>query len=129
MRLSFLIIILFTLSSCSNNNVVVKPSPKKNIKQQAWEDAQCKIVAEGKIQYNKECFVLNSKKAEFSIKPKKSDFFYSTITMLSLTLIDVNKYHVRGLTSYGNNSYFGDASKSDTSSNCWIGNDFTICIN
>lgn len=61
----------------------------------------------------------------FTIKAK-SGLIYGR-ELISVAIIESGVAEVRGLTTAGINSRWGEARRSKSDKACWIGDDFTIC--
>lgn len=48
-------------------------------------------------------------------------------SLISVSIIQPGIAEVRGLTTNGINSRWGEARRSDLDTACWVGSDFTIC--
>jgi hypothetical protein len=64
----------------------------------------------------------------FSISPIGQKSFADGIDPISVTKIDKETSEVRGQTSLGISSRWGDATRSKKDPACWEGSDFRICV-
>ena len=84
----------------------------------------------GKIEteYKGLCLFFPDKQGSFSLaNPKKDKPLTGSITMVSVTIIEKGVAEVRGLTTDGINSRWGEAKRSQKDKACWEGEDFKIC--
>jgi hypothetical protein len=99
-------------------------SPPKNA--QAGE-ASCVIKdASNQVVFRDKCiFDQFGGNGSFTIKAK-SGLIYGR-KMITVTIIESEVAQVRGLTTDGINSRWGEARRSKSDKACWVGDDFTIC--
>lgn len=103
-----------------------KPSPEPN-KPRATE-ARCKVAAGGAI-YDDPCkfTFAGDGKGSFSIEALAKSSFDGA-ELLTVTVTEEGVAEVRGLTSEGINSRWGEAKRSTKDKACWAGGKFTICV-
>lgn len=90
--------------------------------------AQCLIESSGEILFKGKCDFSASRGGSFSLQNiNKKGALYDDILIVSVEIISPSVAQVRGLTSFGNNSYWGDVRRSRTQSACWANNEFKIC--
>lgn len=81
------------------------------------------------IMYKGKCDFLLEEKGSFSISNiQKEGPLFAKVLVVSVYMIGKNTAEVRGLTSAGNNSRWGEAKRSKKDKACWIGEDFRICV-
>ena len=90
-------------------------------------DAFCVIKgASSEIQFSGNCiFEQFGGNGSFSIKSPSG--LIVGRSLISVSIIQPGIAEVRGLTTSGINSRWGEARRSDSDTACWVGSDFTIC--
>jgi len=88
----------------------------------------CKITT-GKTQvYNGPCLFMPEPGGSFSLSnTNRQGPLFDDVGVLSVFIISKGTAEVRGLTSSGNNSRWGEAKRSSKDRACWEGADFSIC--
>lgn len=87
-----------------------------------------------KVLYKNTCLLTpDEPSGSFSLSNPDKDkplYKYSDdkILIVSVSILDKKVAEVRGLTSSGINSRWGDAKKSAKDKSCWVGEDFKICV-
>jgi hypothetical protein len=61
------------------------------------------------------------------LNPQKNKSLLSGITDVSVFIIEKGVAEVRGLTTDGINSRWGEAKRSTEDKACWVGEDFKVC--
>ena len=89
--------------------------------------ARCVVSSAGTPTYRGPCDFLAERGGSFSISPARGAF-PGGISDISVSLIAPGVAEVRGLTSGGINSRWGEARRSSRDRACWIGEDFSICV-
>ena len=98
------------------------------------KDARCEIRTADSARYSGSCRLTADKGGSFSVSPiGKSAFFGHTrdepgITAISVHVTGGDAADVRGLTTNGNNSRWGAATRSASDRACWTGQDFSVCV-
>lgn len=92
----------------------------------AGRPAQCKITSGGTGRYEGPCRFTPEGKGSFSVSAPKFRRLLGA-TDISVYPIGGGKAEVRGLTSDGINSRWGEATRSKTDRSCWISTDFKVC--
>ncbi len=87
--------------------------------------AQCNVTS-GDGRYDGPCRFTPTGKGSFSVSAPKFRRLMGA-TDISVYPIGGGKAEVRGLTSDGINSRWGEATRSKTNKACWIGTDFKVC--
>lgn len=91
--------------------------------------ARCVISNSGAVGYKGKCdFLAEPGNGGFSISPIRPKTFPGGIDPISVMKIDKETAEVRGLTTLGNNSRWGEAKRSKKDPACWEGSDFRICV-
>ncbi|HST37073.1 MAG TPA: hypothetical protein VLK25_10655 [Allosphingosinicella sp.] len=93
----------------------------------APRSARCVIASAESATWRGPCMFLAERGGSFSISPPRGDFG-DGIDIISVSLIRPGVAEVRGLTSDGINSRWGEARRSTRDRACWIGEDFSICV-
>jgi len=89
---------------------------------------KCQIDSNGEPTYKGSCLFLPDTKGSFSLaNPAKGKLLTGTISMVSVTVIEKGVAEVRGLTTDGVNSRWGEAKRSLKDKACWQGEDFKVC--
>lgn len=149
-RASILLFALSFLSSCGNpvptkdgtqatktelSTAAVAGDSKKpataavsNVKLSASGEAKCLITGESGEELDGPCLFEAGSGGSFDLLPLEGDYLMPEISSVSLTVTSKGKGYVRGLTSAGINSMWGDVERSKTDPACWDGSDFTICV-
>lgn len=89
--------------------------------------ARCVVTSEGNPTWRGACNFLAERGGSFSITPLRGAFLEG-IEDISVSLISPGVAEVRGLTSDGINSRWGEARRSRRDPACWVGEDFSICV-
>jgi hypothetical protein len=89
---------------------------------------RCEISSENKTAFKGKCVFSPEEKGSFSLSNiKKQKPLYPGISVVSVTIIEPGVAEVRGLTSDGINSRWGEAKRSEKDKACWVGEDFKVC--
>lgn len=91
----------------------------------ASKTATCEIYVEGET-YKGKCIFTSEKGGSFSIRKPKGQIL-DGITDINVYVIEKGVAEVRGLTTSGINSRWGEALRSKSDKACWVGEDFEIC--
>ncbi|WP_051279610.1 hypothetical protein [Hellea balneolensis] len=86
--------------------------------------AKCVI---GPDRYEGPCVFLPEKGGAFSISRRNESPLYAEVTIVTVAVTEPGKAQVYGLTTAGNNSRWGEATRSEDDKACWIGADFEVC--
>jgi hypothetical protein len=94
----------------------------------AWaKAAKCEISSSGEY-YVSKCNFQSESGGSFSLSNlNESRTIISNILIISVYVTQKNVAEVRGLTTDGINSRWGQAIRSTTDRACWVGDDFEIC--
>jgi len=95
--------------------------------QASEKSAQCEITSGAIVEYKGECVFAAEPGGSFSLSKSKEAPLYPGILVVSVTLVDEGVAEVRGLTTDGINSRWGEAKRSTDDGACWIGSDFKVC--
>lgn len=88
----------------------------------------CTITTGSKTAYNGPCLFIPEAGGSFSLSnTKRQGPLFDDIGVLSVSIITKGRAEVRGLTSDGINSRWGEAKRSTKDAACWEGSDFSIC--
>ncbi|MEQ9663021.1 MAG: hypothetical protein RLN87_10775 [Parasphingopyxis sp.] len=94
-----------------------------------WTEVDCNIATAEMTAYEGRClYAADGDDGSFAIRPVGADVFMDEVTSISVTIYEGDTANVRGLTTAGINSNWGDANPEAGDSNCWAGVDFTICV-
>jgi hypothetical protein len=89
---------------------------------------KCQIDSGNETIYKGKCLFIPDTKGSFGLAhPQKNKPLTDVITMVSVTIIEKSIAEVRGLTSDGINSRWGEAKRSAKDKACWVGEDFKVC--
>jgi hypothetical protein len=88
---------------------------------------KCEIFTNNKPAFTGKCIFSSDKGGSFSLSGVKGTPFFDGISDVSVNIIENGVADVRGLTSDGMNSRWGEAKRSTKDKSCWIGDDFKIC--
>ncbi len=101
--------------------VLVQNSPA------AGKTVTCEIYSGGTVAFKGKCQYLPEAGGSFSLSNFKEKPLFEGVEIVSVTIVEKGVAEVRGLTSNGNNSRWGEATRSPTDKACWVGADFKIC--
>lgn len=102
----------------------------------ALRQARCKISSdEGGLLLDAPCAFSADRTGSFTLDPVRGKYLIPPrqrgdqgILSLTLDVISVGVGEVRGLTSEGINSRWGQAIRSKSDRACWVGSDFRVCV-
>ncbi len=89
--------------------------------------ARCVIASAGSPTWRGACDFLAERGGSFGVRPYRGTFA-DGISDISVSLISPGVAEVRGLTSDGINSRWGEARRSRRDPACWVGEDFSVCV-
>jgi len=89
--------------------------------------ARCVVASDGNATWRGACNFLAERGGSFSISAYRGAFLEG-ISDISVSLVSRGVAEVRGLTSDGINSRWGEARRSRRDPACWVGEDFSICV-
>jgi hypothetical protein len=89
--------------------------------------ARCVVTSAGEPAWRGPCDFIPDSGGSFGIQPARGRF-PDGIGFISVSLIRSGVAEVRGLTSDGINSRWGEARRSRRDPACWIGSDFGVCV-
>jgi hypothetical protein len=89
--------------------------------------ARCVIDAAGAPRWSGACGFEAERGGSFTITPSRGSF-QNGVASISLAIVRPGVGDVRGLTSAGVNSRWGEALRSPRDRACWIGADFSLCV-
>lgn len=89
--------------------------------------ARCVVTSEESPTFRGPCNFLAERGGSFSISLARGEFVEGT-NEISVSIISPGVAEVRGLTSDGINSRWGEARRSRRDPACWVGEDFSICV-
>jgi hypothetical protein len=92
-------------------------------------EARCVVKAAGAPDYRGPCRFSPEEGGSFTIEPARRRAFGNGVTSISASLIAPGVAEVRGLTRDGVNSRWGEARRSRRDRACWLGSDFSVCVN
>jgi hypothetical protein len=87
----------------------------------------CEIYSGGKVAFKGKCLYLPEAGGSFSLSNFNEKPLFEAVEIVSVTIVEKGVAEVRGLTSNGNNSRWGEATRSQKDKACWVGADFKIC--
>ncbi|MFK4002684.1 hypothetical protein [Qipengyuania sp. NPDC077563] len=88
----------------------------------------CEIVSGGEEVLNAPCQFSPQSNGGFTLMSRSGDgAIYGRILSVSVSKIDSKTAEVRGMTSDGINSRWGQATRSAQDPACWSGSDFSVC--
>ena len=93
----------------------------------AGRTVKCEITTNGTVAYNGTCSFISERGGSFSLSGNNDKALYGMVTVISVTVIEKDVADVRGLTTDGINSRWGEAKRSQKDKACWVGADFKIC--
>ena len=94
----------------------------------ADKQAKCIITSHKTVVFNDKCLFMPEENGTFSLSNlNKNTPLYGDITLVTVAVIKGGVAEVRGLTTTGINSRWGNASRSTKDKSCWVGSDFRIC--
>lgn len=89
---------------------------------------KCQIDSSGSPSFKGKCLFMPEKGGSFSLSNVKGvKPLTENVTNVSVSIIEKGVAEVRGLTTDGGNSRWGEARRSDKDKACWVGSDFRIC--
>lgn len=89
---------------------------------------KCQVDSGNQTIYDGKCAFIPDTKGSFGLaNPDKNKPLTDTITIVSVMMIEKGVAEVRGLTSDGINSRWGEAKRSAKDKACWVGEDFKVC--
>ena len=95
--------------------------------QAADRTVKCEIESSAVKVFNGKCKFMPETDGSFSLSNFNEKPLFNEVTIVSVTIIEKGLAEVRGLTTRGNNSRWGEAKRSSKDSACWVGADFKIC--
>ncbi len=90
--------------------------------------ARCVLTAAVDRPYRGPCSFTAEKGGSFTIAPTGRRTFFGDVTSVSVWIVKPGAAEVRGLTTDGVNSRWGEAKRSAKDRACWKGSDFAICV-
>ncbi|MGZ8346432.1 MAG: hypothetical protein ACXWUP_04885 [Allosphingosinicella sp.] len=90
--------------------------------------ARCVIEATGIPTWRGPCVFEAERGGSFTITPPEGQSFANGVGAISLGIVSPGVGEVRGLTSDGINSRWGEARRSTRDRACWAGSDFSLCV-
>jgi hypothetical protein len=87
----------------------------------------CEINSNGKTVFNGKCKFIPDQGGSFSLSGVTGKPLFGNVTDVSVYIIEKGVAEVRGLTSDGINSRWGEAKRSAKDKACWEGSDFRVC--
>jgi hypothetical protein len=92
------------------------------------QKVKCEIESNNVVMFKGQCLYLSEHGGAFTLSAlDKNKPLYDDITAVSIVMIKKNVTEVRGLTTQGINSRWGNAKRSQKNKACWVGSDFKIC--
>lgn len=89
---------------------------------------KCQIDGAGVTSYKGQCIFTPDSGGSFSLRNVDEGKLISpNVTDVSVSIIEKDVAEVRGLTTDGINSRWGDARRSSNDPACWVGSDFRVC--
>lgn len=94
----------------------------------AEKKTECEITSSNKVVFKGKCLFLLEHGGTFSLSAlDKNKPLFDDILVVSVSILKKDTAEVRGLTSSGINSRWGEAVRSKKNKACWMGSDFKIC--
>jgi len=90
--------------------------------------AACVIKSAEGVQLDGPCLFESEKNGSFTLEPTRDDHLVPNVMSVSLTVTAPGQGHVRGLTTDGINSMWGEVKRSPSDPSCWAASDFEICV-
>lgn len=90
--------------------------------------ARCAISGGAETPYKGPCRFEAEKGGSFTVTPAGRRTFMGDVTSVSVYLVGSGQAEVRGLTTGGVNSRWGEARRSRRDPACWDGSDFRVCV-
>jgi hypothetical protein len=96
---------------------------------QAGRIADCQIESGGRTVFNGKClFKSDGATGSFSLQhPSGRGALFGSNLDVNVTIVERGLAEVRGLTTSGINSRWGEARRSAREPACWVGSDFKVC--
>ncbi len=93
-------------------------------------EARCRITEGRRVTYSGPCdFSPDGRDGSFSLASRRPQgYLLKEISVLSVSMVAPGVGEVRGLTSAGINSRWGEARRSQRDPACWVGSDFQVCV-
>jgi hypothetical protein len=89
---------------------------------------KCQIDSNNQTVYKGQCVFIPDTGGSFALSnPEKEKPLTDSITIISVSIIEKGVAEVRGLTTDGINSRWGEAKRSKKDKACWVGEDFKVC--
>ena len=93
----------------------------------AARPARCVIRSAGAPTWRGACNFIPDRGGSFAVAPARGNF-PDGVGDISVSLVSPGVAEVRGLTSDGINSRWGEARRSRRDPACWVGEDFSVCV-
>ncbi|MBV8685093.1 MAG: hypothetical protein JOZ90_14150 [Alphaproteobacteria bacterium] len=90
--------------------------------------ARCAISGGAETPYKGPCRFLAERGGSFTVTPSARRTFMGDVTSVSVYVTGPGLAEVRGLTTGGVNSRWGEARRSRRDPACWDGSDFRVCV-
>jgi hypothetical protein len=112
---------------CSGTEYIIQRivTPSAVVTDQA---VKCEIYSNGKIAVNGKCKLFPEKGGSFALSSLDGKPLLENIIDVSVTITGEGIAEVRGLTTDGINSRWGEAKRSPIDKACWEGSDFKVCV-
>jgi len=94
---------------------------------EAQRQARCVIASAGEQTWRGPCWFSAGRGGSFEVTPVRGSFA-GGIGAISVHIHRPGVADVRGLTSGGINSRWGEARRSQRDRACWVGADFSVCV-
>ena len=95
--------------------------------QAADKTAKCVIESNAVKVFDGKCKFMSEAGGSFSLSNANEKPLFDEVTIVSVNFIEKGNAEVRGLTTRGNNSRWGEAKRSSQDPACWVGTDFKVC--
>ena len=94
----------------------------------AGQVVKCAVESEGQSTFRGKCVFFRENGGSFTLRSANpSRTLLEGITDVSVYIVGKDMADVRGLTTDGINSRWGEAKRSKTDKACWVGSDFKVC--
>lgn len=115
------VLALMTVLLLSGGHAAAQPAPAKG------RVVRCVVAGAGAPPYQGRCRFLPEGGGSFSLRPATGRAFPGGTTDVSVFVLAPGQAEVRGLTTGGINSRWGEGRRSSKDRACWEGSDFRVC--
>ncbi|MWV29434.1 hypothetical protein [Aurantiacibacter rhizosphaerae] len=90
-------------------------------------EVRCHITNDRGLDFDQQCLFRAQSNGSFALSKADEAPLFENITMVNVSKTGTNSAEVRGLTTDGINSRWGEATRSTDDPACWTGADFEVC--